>query len=111
MDPSTLFNNAYSLSDIDAVTLFNDYVPNPPLPFLNSSSLGAEGTWGIYKFQFANQTDSITINNAGSLVTVPSENTEGWATTILLLNGCSQCWKIKNSSDTELYRTVGLGRL
>jgi hypothetical protein len=87
MDPITLFNNPYPFDDTDDVTLFNNYVPNSPLPFLNPSSLGAEGTWGIYKFQFANQSDSITINNADSLVTVTPENTEGWATVIILLNG------------------------
>jgi hypothetical protein len=87
MDPITLFNNPYPFGDSDAVTLFNSYVPNSPLPFLNSSSLAVEGTWGIYVFQFANQTDSITINNAGELVTLTPENTEGWVGTIILLNG------------------------
>jgi hypothetical protein len=87
MDPLTLFNNPYPFGDIESVTLFNNYVPNSPLPFLNSSSLGAEGTWGIYKFQFANQSDSITINNAGPLVTVTPGNTEGWAIVIILYNG------------------------
>jgi hypothetical protein len=87
MDPITLFNNPYPFGDSDAVTLFNNYVPNSPLPFLNPSSLGVEGTWGIYVFQFANQTDSITINNAGELVTLSPQNSEGWVTTIILLNG------------------------
>lgn len=87
MDPITLFNNPYPFGDSDAVTLFNNYVPNSPLPFLNPSSLGVEGTWGIYVFQFANQTDSITINNAGELVTLTPQNSEGWVTTIILLNG------------------------
>ena len=87
MDPITLFNNPYPYGDSDAVTLFNNYVANSPLPFLNPSSLAVEGTWGIYVFQFANQTDSITINNAGELVTLTPENSEGWVTTIILFNG------------------------
>lgn len=87
MDPITLFNNPYPFGDSDAVTLFNNYVPNSPLPFLNPSSMGVEGTWGIYVFQFANQADSITINNTGELVTLTPQNSEGWVTTIILLNG------------------------
>jgi hypothetical protein len=87
MDPITLYNNPYPFGDNETVSLFNNYVPNSPVPFLNPSSMGAEGTWGIYVFQFANQSDSITINNAGPVTTVTPENAEGWATAVILLNG------------------------
>jgi hypothetical protein len=87
MDPITLFNNPYPFGSNETVALFYNYVPNSPLPFLSPSSLGVEGTWGIYVFQFANQTDSITINNAGELVTLTPQNSEGWVGTLILLNG------------------------
>ena len=87
MDPITLYNNVYPFGDLSISSLILNYVPNSPLPFLNPSSLEEQGTLGIYIFQFANQSDQITINNAGTLVTVRPGNTEGWAVAIKLWPG------------------------
>lgn len=106
MDPITLFNNPYPFGDNEEVSLFNNYVPNSPLPFLNASSLATEGTWGIYVFRFANQAGSITINNAGSLVTVAPKNTYGWATAILLLNGWSVTSQVPRDMNVYTFKTI-----
>ncbi|MGB8888940.1 MAG: hypothetical protein WCC87_19585 [Candidatus Korobacteraceae bacterium] len=87
MDPITLYNNVYPFGDINDSSLVLNYVPNSPLPYLNPSSLSVQGTYGIYVFQFANQTDQLTINNAGTIVTVTPGNTEGWAAGIELWQG------------------------
>jgi hypothetical protein len=84
LDPVTMFNNVFPFGD--TTDLVQDYVPNSPLPFLNPSSLGSQGIYGIYAFQFVNQADQITINNAGTMVTVTPVNTEGWAPGIILWN-------------------------
>ena len=86
LDPITMYNEVYPFGDTK--DQIQNYVPNSPLPFLNATTLGAaQGNYGIYVFQFANQTDQITINNAGTPVTVTPGNTEGWATGIILWNG------------------------
>ncbi len=87
LDPITLYTNVYPFGDIEQSQLIRDYVPNSPLPFLNTSSLGAQGTAGTYVFQFANQTDQVTINNHGTVVTIVPGNTEGWAAGITLSQG------------------------
>ena len=87
LDPITLFNNPYPFGHIEDSSLILNYVPNSPLPFLNSSSLDEQGTYGIYVFQFANQADSITINSCGMPGTVTPENTYGWAPGVLLCTG------------------------
>jgi hypothetical protein len=87
LDPITLYNNVYPFGDLNDSSLVLNYVPNSPLPFLNASSLSAQGTFGVYIFQFANQTDQLTINNAGTIVTVTPGNTEGWAVAIELWQG------------------------
>lgn len=87
MDPITLYNNVYPFGDVNSSQLLYNYVPNSPLPFLNTSSLSAQGTFGIYIFQFANQTDQVTINNAGTLITVQPGNSEGWAVAVELWQG------------------------
>ncbi len=69
LDPITMYNNVYPFGNLTISSLVLNYVPNSPLPFLNTSSLGAQGTLGIYIFQFANQSDQLTVNNAGTLVT------------------------------------------
>ena len=87
MDPITLYNNVYPWGALGYASLINNYVPNPPLPFLNASSLGAQGTYGLYVFQFASQSDQLTINNHGTLITVRPGNTEGWAYAVSLAQG------------------------
>ena len=87
LDPVTMYNNVYPFGDLNETQLLYDYVPHSPLPFLNMSSLGAQGTRGTYVFQFAQQTDQLTVNNAGTLVTIQPGNTEGWAVGITLSNG------------------------
>jgi hypothetical protein len=87
LDPVTLYNNVYPWGAINSSPLVLSWVPNPPQPFLNTSSLGAQGTHDIYIFNFANQTDSLTINNAGTVVTIRPGNTEGWAYAIILWDG------------------------
>lgn len=90
MDPMTLYTNIYPVGAIKQTQLERNYVPNSPLPFLNISSLSAQGTSGIYVFEFANQTDQITINNAGTIITVAPGNLEGWAAGVYL----SRSWFI-----------------
>ena len=87
MDPITLYNNVYPFGDINESGLVANYVPNSPLPFLNVSSLNVQGTAGVYVFQFVNQTDQLTINNAGTIITVSPGNTEGWAVGVELWQG------------------------
>jgi hypothetical protein len=89
LDPITMYNNVYPFGNLNTTQLLHNYVPNSPLPFLNASSLGAQGTRGTYVFQFAQQSDQITINNAGTPVTVSPGNTEGWAVAITLSTGWS----------------------
>ena len=91
LDPITMFNNVYPFGDLNGTQLLYNYVPNSPLPFLNATTLGAaQGNYGIYVFQFANQTDQVTINNAGTRVNVSPDNSYGWAPGI----GLSQGWYV-----------------
>jgi hypothetical protein len=88
LDQITYYNNVYPFGANESDQLVYNYVPNSPVPFLNPVSLGdAQGTDGAYVFQFAQQTDQITINNAGTIITVTPKNTSGWAATVGLYAG------------------------
>jgi len=89
LDPITMFNNVLPFGDTkDGVYT---YMPNSPVPFLNATTLAAaQGNRGSYVFQFAQQTDEITINNAGSKLIVTPWNIYGWTAGI----GLSQGWYI-----------------
>jgi hypothetical protein len=107
MDPITLYNNPYPYGDVLSTYLIWNYVPNSPLPFLNATTLGSsQGNYGTYTFQFANQTDQITVNNAGTMVKITPGNTEGWATTITLWNGWYVTSQVPNGMSIYTFRRI-----
>ncbi|MGC2108076.1 MAG: hypothetical protein WA655_01075 [Candidatus Korobacteraceae bacterium] len=87
MDPITLYTNPYPFGDLEYSQLEYNYVPNSPISFMNASSLNNQGVNDIYIFRFANQADQITINNAGTIVTITPFNTYGWASGLRLWQG------------------------
>jgi hypothetical protein len=88
MDPITTFNNVDPFGMLDGQTQLN-YMPNSPLPFLNDITSTGQGTPGPIIFHFANQNDSITIQNGSSTVKIVPGNTEGWASSLPLNAGWS----------------------
>jgi hypothetical protein len=81
MDPITYYNNPYPYGDTEDEQLVFNNVPNSPLPFLTPFSLSAQNPFGAYMFLFANQGDQVTINNAGTNLTITPTSSSGWANT------------------------------
>ncbi len=99
LDPITMYNNVLPFGDTTD-TVYT-YMPNSPLPFLNASSLNSQGVYGTYVFHFAATTDQITINNAGTILTIAPQNPYGWAQGVTLSSG----WRITSQvpSGMSLY--------
>ena len=106
MDPMTLYTNVYPFGNLEQHDLLANYVPNSPLPFLNPSSLGAQGTAGTYVFQFANQSDQITISNAGNNVVVVPGNRYGWAPGVTLYSGWSITSQVPPGMNMYTFRRI-----
>jgi len=85
LDPITMYNNVLPFGDTRD-TVYT-YMPNTPLPFLNEASLNSQGVQGVYVFNFAHQTDQLTINNAGTIITIVPQNSYGWAQGVTLYSG------------------------
>ncbi len=95
LDPITMFNEVYPFGNIEYGSLEVNYLPYSPLPFMNPQTLGGvQGVPGVYIFQFAAQTDQLTINNAGKPVTVTPGNNYGWAVAV----GLSQGWYVTSQA-------------
>jgi hypothetical protein len=105
LDPITMFNNVFPFGDTK--DNIHDYMPNSPLPFLNATTLGvAQGNYGIYVFQFANQTDQITINNAGTPVIITPQNIYGWAAGTILWNGWYVTSSVPDGMNIYTYKRI-----
>jgi hypothetical protein len=79
MDPITLYNEVMPFGMLNVQEELN-YVPNSPLPYLTAEDLSQSvGTAHDYEFQFANATDTLTVqSNSDSIVISPS-NSQGWS--------------------------------
>ncbi|HWE85518.1 MAG TPA: hypothetical protein VG267_11275 [Terracidiphilus sp.] len=86
MDPMLFYINPQPFGLIPGQAELN-YVPNSPLPFMNPASSSAIGTAGLYIFNFANQTDSVQVQNGPSTIVISPSNTEGFATSMFLVPG------------------------
>jgi hypothetical protein len=107
LDPITMYNNVYPYGNLNEKQLFYNYVPNSPLPFLNATTLGVvQGNHGTYVFQFAHQTDQLTINNAGTQVTVTPDNTYGWAPGVTLSSGWVVTSQVPSGMNTYTYKRI-----
>jgi hypothetical protein len=104
LDPITMYNNVLPFGDtIDTVYT---YMPNSPLPFMNQSSLAVQGTAGTFAFQFAHQSDQITINNAGTIVNISPQNSYGWAPGTTLSTGWFIASQIPQGMNVYTYKRV-----
>jgi hypothetical protein len=78
MDPITYYVNVQPFGFLTATAEYN-YVPNSPLPFLTSVPLSSiEGVAGAYVFNFAQQTDTLQVQDRLLTLTFAPANTEGW---------------------------------
>ncbi len=87
MDPITYYNNPYPFGLTEDEQLVYNNVPNSPLPFLTPFNLSAQHPFGAYMFHFAGQSDQVTIDNAGTNVTIAPISSSGWAQTYGLYSG------------------------
>ena len=95
MNPILYYNNPFPYGLLQNFQEVYDNVQNSPLPFLAPVSLGSPtaSPIGYYEFLFANPTDQITINYAGTTITVSPLSSAGWALTVGLYPG----WSITSS--------------
>ncbi|HVU47803.1 MAG TPA: hypothetical protein VHD85_16850, partial [Terracidiphilus sp.] len=90
MDPISYYNNPYPYGNSEEEQLVYDNVPNSPLPLLNPFILGqSNSVSSAYMFYFANPGDQVTINNAGTSLTIKPTSAAGWAQTYFLYSGWS----------------------
>jgi hypothetical protein len=86
LDPMTYYTNVVPFGMISTYDELNT-IPNSPLQFLHEVDLNDEGQTGFYVFNFANQTDSVTIQDQGGAETLTPANTEGWVADVYLHPG------------------------
>jgi hypothetical protein len=93
MDPIVYYNNPYPYGAIEDEQLVYNNVPNSPLPFLTPFSVSTQNPPSAYMFLFAHQNDQVTVNNAGTSLTITPISTSGWSPTVGLHAG----WTIVSS--------------
>ena len=97
MDPITLYNNVIPMGD--PIT----YAPNPAYPYLTLQDLGTVmGQPGTYIVQFANPSDSVTLQESSANPNVTNVQTplttDGWGHAVGLYSG----WSIAGSTPTGM---------
>jgi len=106
MNPILYYNNPFPYGLLQNFQEVYDNVPNSPLSFLTPVSLDSPtpSPIGYYEFLFTNPTDQITINNAGSQITVSPLSSAGWALSVGLYPG----WSITSTipAGTQIYTPI-----